>query len=234
MELVAGLHVGDRRLVVDRLGVHAADEAHLVGHARRVGKQLADPHPALAMLGKLEPRRRDREPGLPRRHRREPLAVADALGEILVKPVVHHRLVVVDVHLRRPADHVQVDDVLRLRGEVGAVGTGDSRYAVIPHDGRPAGIATGQALPHERGERRPAEEMAAALEEPAAREVLSERREVGRERVHGETPTGQREAIEDRTEPFSGTLLRNPEKIPRAATGSFIYRGLRRGSSVRW
>ena len=234
VELVAGLHVGDRRLVVDRLGVHAANEAHLVGHARRVGKQFADPHPTLAMLGKLELRRRDREAGLPRGHRREPLAVADALGEILVEPVVHERLVVVEVHLRRPADHVQIDDVLRLRREVGAVGARHPRHAVIPHNCRPAAIATGQALPHQGGERRPAEEMAPALEEPAAREILSKRRKVGRKRVHGETPTGQREAIEDRTEPFSGTLLRNPEKIPRAATCYFICRGLRRGSSVRW
>ena len=35
-DLVAGLHVGDGRLVVDRLGVHAADEAHVVDHLGRV------------------------------------------------------------------------------------------------------------------------------------------------------------------------------------------------------
>ena len=36
-------------------------------------------------------------------------------GRSLSIPVLHLRLVVVQVHLRRPADHVQIDDVLGLR-----------------------------------------------------------------------------------------------------------------------
>ena len=37
-DLVAGLHVGDGGLVVDGLGVHRADEAHVVDHFGRVGQ----------------------------------------------------------------------------------------------------------------------------------------------------------------------------------------------------
>ena len=121
-DLVAGLHVGDRRLVVDRLGVHAPDEAQVVDHPRRVGQHLRDPHAALAVLLELVLRGSDREPLLAARHGREPLAHPDRVGQVLVVPLVHHRLVVVEVHLRRPADHVQVDDVLRLGSEVGQPG----------------------------------------------------------------------------------------------------------------
>ena len=117
-DLVAGLHVGDRRLVVDRLGVHAPDEAHVVDHPGRVGQQLADPHAALAVPGELVLRRGDREPLLARGHRRQPLAHPDRVGQVLVVELVHLRLVVVQVHLRRPADHVQVDHLLGLGGEV--------------------------------------------------------------------------------------------------------------------
>ena len=37
-DLVAGLHVGDGRLVVDGLGVHGADEAHVIHHLGRPGE----------------------------------------------------------------------------------------------------------------------------------------------------------------------------------------------------
>ena len=119
-DLVAGLHEGDGRLVVDGVGVHAADEAHVVDHLGRVRQQLADPHAALAVLGELVLRRRDGKPRLAAGHGRQPLALADRVGQVLVVPCVHLRLVVVEVDLRRAADHVQIDDVLGLAGEVGA------------------------------------------------------------------------------------------------------------------
>ncbi len=117
-DLVARLHVRDRRLMVDRVGVHAADEAHVVDHLGRVRQQFADPHPALAVLSEFVFRRGDRKPGLARGHAGEPLAVANRIRQILIEKILHLRLVVVQVHLRRSADHVQIDDVLRLRGEV--------------------------------------------------------------------------------------------------------------------
>ena len=40
--------------------------------------------------------------------------MADRVGQVLVVPILHLRLVVVQVHLRRPADHVQIDHVLGL------------------------------------------------------------------------------------------------------------------------
>jgi hypothetical protein len=161
-DLVARLHVADGRLVVDGLGVHASNEAHIINHLRRVGEQLGDRHPALAMLGELVHRRGDREPLLPRGHRRQPLAVADRLGQVLVVPLLHLRLVVVEVELRRPADHVQVDDVLGLGREVGQ----DRLVRLFLHRRRPRAAAD----PRERGEcrhphriRPPAEELAACL-----------------------------------------------------------------------
>ena len=36
------------------------------------------------------------------------------IGQILVEPLVHLRLVIVQIHLRRTADHVQIDDLLGL------------------------------------------------------------------------------------------------------------------------
>ena len=118
-DLVARLGEGDGRLVVDGVGIHAADEAHFVDHLGRVGQQLADPHAALAVLGELVFRRRDGKPRLPAGHGRQPLALADRVGQVLVVHGVHLRLVVVEIHLRRAADHVQIDDVLGLAGEVG-------------------------------------------------------------------------------------------------------------------
>ncbi len=51
-DLVARLHVADGRLVVDGLGLHAADEAHVVDHLGQVRQQLADPHAALRRAGR--------------------------------------------------------------------------------------------------------------------------------------------------------------------------------------
>ena len=48
--------------------------------------------------------------------RRWPLRML--VGQILVVPLLHHRLVVEQVHLRGTADHVQVDDALRLGREL--------------------------------------------------------------------------------------------------------------------
>ena len=61
-----------------------------------------------------------------------------AVGQVLVVPLLHHRLVVEQVHLRRAADHVQVDDVLGLGREVGRH---RRRRALVGRDpGRPRGV----------------------------------------------------------------------------------------------
>ena len=46
--------------------------------------------------------------------------IADRFGQVLVVPVVHDGLVIEQIHLRRTADHVQIDDLLRLGREVRA------------------------------------------------------------------------------------------------------------------
>ena len=82
----------------------------------------------------------------PRGHRREPLAHADRVGQVLVVPLAHLRLVVVQVHLRRAADHVQVDDVLGLGGEVGQAAAGRRVGGPAPRP-RPSRVAARAARP---------------------------------------------------------------------------------------
>ncbi len=147
-DLVARLHVGDRRLVVDRLGVHAADEAHVVDHLGRVRQQLADPHPALAVLGEFVFRRGDRKAGLLGGHPGKPLTHSHTVGQVLVEILLHLRLVVVEVHLRRAADHVEIDHVLRLGSEMGEV---------LPHRLGRFRRAAEPIRSHQRTQRRPAD-----------------------------------------------------------------------------
>src|SRR5262249_61470521 len=52
-------------------------------------------------------------------HGGQALPAAAGVGQVLVVPVEHLRLVVEEVELAGPADHVQVDDVLGLGREVG-------------------------------------------------------------------------------------------------------------------
>jgi hypothetical protein len=98
---------------VDRL-----DERDLVDVLGDVRKQLAHPRARLSVLLEGELGRGDREARLPRGHGRQPLAADDGGRQVLVEHLLHLRLVVVEVHLRRAAVHEQVDEVLRLRGEV--------------------------------------------------------------------------------------------------------------------
>ena len=60
----AGLEKRDRRLVIDRFRMHAADDGDIVHHARRVRQQFGDPRAGFAVLRKFEDRRRDRESGV--------------------------------------------------------------------------------------------------------------------------------------------------------------------------
>ena len=131
-------------------------------------QQFGNPHAALAMLGELVLRRRDGKARLTRGHRRQTLAHADRFGQVLVVPLVHHRLVVEQVHLRRPADHVQVDDVLRFAGEMlerFGFALRSIGCAVVSHC--PAAHAAFFA--EKRGERGPAGDAAGFAEELTTR-----------------------------------------------------------------
>ena len=101
------------------------------------------------------------KPRLAAGHGGEPLALADRVGQVLVEALVHLRLVVAQVHLRRAAVHVQVDDRFALGGKCGKPGSGGmdaGRFA----GARPAQFAS------EHGQREAAEAQAGVAEELAA------------------------------------------------------------------
>ena len=76
-DLRTGLEERDRRVVIDRLGVHRLDEAHIVDDLAMVRQQIAEPRARLAMLRELEDRAGERNRRLLGRHAGEPLAAAD-------------------------------------------------------------------------------------------------------------------------------------------------------------
>ena len=107
-----GLDEGDRRIVVDRVGVHRPDDAQLVDDLRRVRQQLADPGAGLAVTREVELRAGHRERLLEGGHAGEALALADRLRQLLAVHRAQPRLVVEQLELRRAAALEQVDDRL--------------------------------------------------------------------------------------------------------------------------
>ena len=83
--LAAGHHERAGRVVVDGVGVDRLDQGDVVDALRGVRQQFADPRAALAVLRELEHRRRDRQPRLAAGHGGDPLAHADAVGQVLVE-----------------------------------------------------------------------------------------------------------------------------------------------------
>ena len=132
------------------------------------------------MLGELVFRGGDGEAFLAAGHGGEALTHADGFGQVLVEPLVHLGLVVVEVHLRGAADHVQVNDVLGFGREVSEAGEflGGGVLLVALFAGAAEGFTA-----HERGERGPADSVGALAEEVAAGFVL----DVVLEGVHGES-----------------------------------------------
>ena len=139
--------------------------AMIVDHLRRVRQQLGNPGAVLPVLGELEDGGRDREARLSRRHRGETLALANRVGQILVEPVVHRRLVVEGLHLRRRADHMQIDRAFGFRREVRQ---GGQSFADVEMRGGSGSCFRAQQI----GERGDAESARAASKELAARFCL--------------------------------------------------------------
>jgi hypothetical protein len=52
--LKAGLEKRDRRVVIDRVGVHRLDDGQIIYNLRRVRQQLADPRARLSVLFEFE------------------------------------------------------------------------------------------------------------------------------------------------------------------------------------
>ena len=110
-----------------------------------VRHEFAEPRATLAVLREFENARCDRELALPARHRGEPLAHADARGQVLTATRGHLRLGIEEVHLRRCAALEEVDNTLRLWREVGQPrqGSGGLRLPVYQTGERGHADATG-------------------------------------------------------------------------------------------
>ena len=161
-QLAAGLNEGDRRIVVDRLGIDRLHDCNVIDDRAGMRQQLAQPGAVFAVLLELEQRRGDGKSLLPGGHCGDPLAVADRVGQVLVEPVLHLGLIVEQVELRRSIGHEQPDHAFRLGGEVQGRQYAVSRVLARRRAGRQ------QRRIHHRGQRGRADAGGAASEKVAA------------------------------------------------------------------
>src|SRR4051794_13062349 len=104
----------DRRIVIDRLGVHRLDDGDVVDDPGGMRKQFADPCAGLAVLREFERRLCDEQLRLPHRLR-DALPLANRIRNLRPLKLRQHRLVVECLELRRTAGLVEEDDALRRR-----------------------------------------------------------------------------------------------------------------------
>ena len=114
-ELMAGLEKGDRRVVIDRLGVHRADQGDVVRDAGDIRQQLAEFHLRVAVSGELVTRSRERESLLILRHPSDSLSHREMIAHVFPEVFLQLRLVIEEVLLRRRTALEHVDDPLRFR-----------------------------------------------------------------------------------------------------------------------
>ncbi len=131
-ELESGLEKGDRRIVVDGIGLHAADHTDVIGDARRVRQQFTQPLAALPVPVEPEDGRRGRKLRLIGRHTRESLPLPNRIRQLLAAPRRQVRLVVEHVELRRCAVLKEIDDALSRGREMGK----HSRRLIFRHQRR--------------------------------------------------------------------------------------------------
>ncbi len=117
--------VGDRRIVIDRFGVHRADDRHLVDDRRGVRQQLGvDPSAPLAIASNLNIGATQGNVDLAAGHARSVVGLANRFGQLGAVNFSQRRLVVEHVDVAGPAGHEQVDDSLcRGRGKCGNSGS---------------------------------------------------------------------------------------------------------------
>ena len=108
--------------MVDRVGVHGAEHADLIGDAADVREEFADFGPALAMTGELESARLAGEARLRGHHAGDALAAANRIGEIFVELTIEFGLRIQQVEVRGAAGLEEADDAFGLGGEVGQAG----------------------------------------------------------------------------------------------------------------
>ena len=151
----AGLEQHRSRVMVDGLGVHALDHAHVVDDMGQVVQRLAQPSAGLAVAGELERTRGAGERFLAGGHRGLALGRVNGFGHLLPETLGQVRLVVEEIHLRRAAGLEQINHPLGLGRKVRQAG----QAADLVAPGRP-GI-------EQRPKRDPAQAQRAALEEGA-------------------------------------------------------------------
>ena len=116
--LRAGLEKRDRGVVVDRLGVHRPHETELVDDPAGVRQEFADQRARFTARLEAILRRDHGEALLAARHPREPLAIADRIGQLAAVPRDEPRLRIEQLDLRRAARLEEVDHPLGPRREV--------------------------------------------------------------------------------------------------------------------
>ena len=115
-DLRAGVHEHVRRVVVDGLGGHGADDAQLVGDGAGLLEQLAH---LLAVLPELlEAKLRPVAVQLGTLQLRDLLPLRERVRHRLAVHLRELRLVIPRLQVRRPARHREPDDALGLRREV--------------------------------------------------------------------------------------------------------------------
>ena len=144
------------RVVVDSIGVHALDHAHIVDDFGQVMQWLAQPSAGLAVAGELERTWGTGERGLAGGHRGLALGRINGLGHFLPEALGQVRLVVEEIHLRRAAGLEKINHPLGLGREVRQ--TGLATY----------GVALGRLRVEQRAKRDTAQSERAASKEGTA------------------------------------------------------------------
>ena len=118
-KLIPGVHVGDGRVVVDRLRVQALDDTNVVGDRLNIGQQVADPRAVFTAKFTRLQRRHHGIRALPARHPGEALRALDRRGDFQARVFVQHRFVVEKIDVREAAALKQAQHALRLRRKMG-------------------------------------------------------------------------------------------------------------------
>ena len=171
--LMSGLKEGDRRIVVDRFGVHRADDADVVGDLSVPWQQVTDPLAGLAVLSKRHERLGDRKRLLSRRHAGQTLAAPNRIGQLLAIQFFQRWLVVERVDLRWGARLAEVDHAFCRGRKMRRPGT--TRAVARAVVGRPATAAA----PSGSGSSRDASAIAPTPPAPRPKEMTPVDKQAG-------------------------------------------------------
>ena len=168
-DLVAGVHEDLRRRVIELRRLHRSDDGNLVGMLGQVRQELGDLGARLPVAREIE--RRSEQAGRAL-DERETFALGDETRrDLLAVVLLQQRLVVEEIDLRWCARHEQVDDLLRLRGNLRRDGA-----CRLRQDRVGLGRECEQPLAHQRGKRERADAEAGFAEEVSPRDLAKRSR----------------------------------------------------------